>query len=75
LIEEHTKSITLAKTREEYVFKIIDPALPPDADKPVKPKRMLMVVLGILGGLLLGIMTVLLREAIRARQRRPAEAS
>jgi predicted nucleotidyltransferase len=30
LVEEHTESITLAKLSEEYAFKVIDPAVPPE---------------------------------------------
>lgn len=52
LIEEQTKRIMLAKTRDDYAFKIVDPAQIPDEGDPVRPKRGVVAVLvGILFGL------------------------
>jgi len=51
LIEEQTKVLMLAESREEYVFKTIAPAVLPE--KPSKPKRILVVLAGgIIGGFL-----------------------
>ena len=52
LIEEQTKVITLAETREEYMLKIIDPAIAPD--NAISPNRKVMIVLGLFLGLFLG---------------------
>jgi hypothetical protein len=67
LIEEHTKSITLAKVNEEYALKVIDPAVPPE--KKAKPKRTLMVVLGFILGGMLAVLFVFVRRAVRGAQR------
>jgi uncharacterized protein involved in exopolysaccharide biosynthesis len=51
LIEEQIKSSTLAKAREEYVFRVIDPAVFPEQKS--YPKRALNTVLGgLVGGVL-----------------------
>lgn len=66
LIEEHTKNITLARVNEEYAFKVIDPAVPPE--NRVHPRRGLMVLLGLLFGGVSAVFLVMVRQAI-ARSR------
>ena len=48
LIEEQLKSSTLAKARNEYIFRIIDPAIYPE--NPSAPKKALITILGGLVG-------------------------
>ncbi len=51
LIEEQIKSATLAKARDEFVFKVIDPAILPENKS--SPKRALITVLGgLVGGVI-----------------------
>lgn len=57
IIEEHTKIITLAKVNDEYVMKVIDPAVPPETRS--KPNRKLIVSLGLLIGIMLGVFLAL----------------
>lgn len=68
LIEAQTKDIMVAQAREEFAFKVIDPAAPPE--KKVKPKRALIVVTGFVMGLLGSILIVFIerwsRKAIKA---------
>ena len=59
LIEQQTKTIMLAEVSEEYVLKTVDPANVPD--NKVKPKRVLIVILGTLFGGMLSIFIVLIR--------------
>lgn len=59
LVEEQTKTIMFAEVRDEYVFKTVDPAIAPEFK--VKPKRLLIVALGLFLGLCLGCMIVLVR--------------
>jgi uncharacterized protein involved in exopolysaccharide biosynthesis len=54
LTEEQIKRIMLARVRDEFAFRVIDPAAPPDVDDFVKPNRPALVVVGFLFGLLLG---------------------
>ncbi|MGO4891646.1 Wzz/FepE/Etk N-terminal domain-containing protein [Flavobacterium sp. W21_SRS_FM6] len=59
LIEEQTKTLMFAEVRDEYVFKTIDSALVPELK--AKPKRALIVVLGVLLGGMVAVMIVLIR--------------
>ena len=52
LIEEQTKNIMLANVREEYAFKIVDPAIVPEIR--VRPARRKIAIMGLLVGLLFG---------------------
>lgn len=53
VIEDHTKSITLARISEEYAVKVIDPALAPQYK--ISPNRLLLTILGAILGTLVGI--------------------
>lgn len=59
LIEEQAKTLMFAEVREEYVFKTIDPAMVPESK--FKPKRTLIVVLGVMLGAILSLIFVLAR--------------
>ena len=63
LIEEQTKSLMLAEVQEEFVFKVVDPAVVPELKDG--PKRALISVLGTLLGGMLGVAIVLVRFAFR----------
>ena len=63
LIEEQTKSLMLAEVQEEFVFKVIDPAVIPEIKDA--PKRALICVLGTVLGGLCGIAFVLALYAFR----------
>jgi uncharacterized protein involved in exopolysaccharide biosynthesis len=60
LIEAQTKTKMLASTREEYAFKVIDPAVPPE--KKIRPRRLLITVLGAIGGFLVGVIVAFVRR-------------
>ncbi|AVF76119.1 LPS O-antigen length regulator [Vibrio alginolyticus] len=63
LIEEQTKSLMLAEVQEEFIFKVVDPAVVPELKDG--PKRALICVLGTLLGGMLGVAFVLVRFAFR----------
>jgi uncharacterized protein involved in exopolysaccharide biosynthesis len=67
LIEEQIQTITLAKVNDEFVFEILDPAVAPDPDDEISPKRLLILLLGGISGLLVGILAALLRGARAVR--------
>ncbi len=50
MLEAETKKIMLANVRDEYAFKVVDPAVVPE--RKIKPKRSLIVVLGFMAGLM-----------------------
>ena len=60
LIEEQTKTLMLANSRAEYLFKTIDPAIAPEIKSG--PSRTLIIALGILLGGMLGVLWVLIRQ-------------
>lgn len=53
LIEEQTKSLMLAEVQEEFIFKVVDPAVVPELKDG--PKRAIMCILGTLLGGILGV--------------------
>ena len=53
LVEAQTKNIMLANVRDEFAFKIIDPAVVPE--EKIKPKKRLMAILGTIVGFMLGV--------------------
>ena len=59
LIESQTRITMLADVREEYVFRVIDPAIAPDRRE--SPRRILIVILGTLVGGILATMSGLVR--------------
>jgi uncharacterized protein involved in exopolysaccharide biosynthesis len=69
LIESEYKTMTLAKVREEYYFRVLDPAFAPDADEYVWPKRLLMIIAAVIGGAMLGLMVVIFRNALQPGHR------
>lgn len=63
LIESQTRTIVLAHAREQFAFRVVDPAVVSDADDFVSPNRPLLVVLGLLLGSMLGLALALVRSA------------
>ena len=61
LIEHQIESIMLANAREDYAFRILDPAVAPDIDKFVRPKRRLIVMVALVVGGFLAIFIAIIR--------------
>ncbi|OZG74078.1 LPS O-antigen length regulator [Hahella sp. CCB-MM4] len=59
LIEEQTKKVMFAEIRDEYVFKIVDPAIVPEERS--RPKRFLIVFVGGFAGMMIAVLAVLVR--------------
>ncbi|MGA3156498.1 MAG: GNVR domain-containing protein [Steroidobacteraceae bacterium] len=59
LIESKTSDIMLAAGRPEYAFAIIDPAVVPE--RKIRPRRMMMVLTGLVLGLMVGVGAALVR--------------
>jgi uncharacterized protein involved in exopolysaccharide biosynthesis len=60
LMESQIKQQMLAHVTQEYALRVINKAIAPDADNPVKPNKILFVALGLLFGALLGIAVALI---------------
>jgi LPS O-antigen subunit length determinant protein (WzzB/FepE family) len=65
IMESNVKTLILGETKTESVFKTIDPAVYPE--KPAKPKRALIVAVGMVLGLMMGIFVALIRNAMRPK--------
>lgn len=59
LIETEAKSKMFANVQKEYALKVIDPAVIPE--RPIKPKRSLILILGVLLGFMVGCAQGLVR--------------
>lgn len=64
LLEAQVKQRMMAKVTREYAFRIVDSGMVPDADDPVRPKKLQMFLLGPAVGLVLGVGYVLLAWAL-----------
>ena len=62
LIEKSISEIMLANVREEYAFRIVDPAAVLEEEDRIWPKRKLIVFMGLLLGLFMGALLALLRN-------------
>ena len=62
----------LANVTEQYSLRVVDKALPADEDDPVKPKKLLMIVLGPFLGGFLGVLWVLIAGAFQKPQQKAA---
>jgi len=71
LIEAQTKNIMLANVREEFVFKIIDPAVVPE--EKIKPKKKLMAILGTVVGFMLGVFLAFFLAFIKSQKEKTSE--
>lgn len=66
LIEEDIKILSIANTKSEYIFKIIDPAIVPQ-EKSAPSRALICIVITFLGGMMICLF-VLFREYILPRQ-------
>jgi uncharacterized protein involved in exopolysaccharide biosynthesis len=66
LIESNVQTIMLANTRPEYAFTVIDPAVPAEINDFVRPKRLLLLIIGVVFGAFTAGMAVKLRLSIAA---------
>jgi uncharacterized protein involved in exopolysaccharide biosynthesis len=66
LIETQIKQRMLANVSPEYVFRVVDKAMAPDADDPVWPQKLLLTVAGGFFGLAFGAVLALVLSASSA---------
>lgn len=60
LMQEEIKKEMIARGREDFALRVIDPAVPPE--RPSSPKGVLWVAAGIIAGLFLGLLASAFRE-------------
>jgi uncharacterized protein involved in exopolysaccharide biosynthesis len=68
LIETQINQRMLANVTAEYAFRVIDRAVPADEDDVVRPKKLLMVVIGAFLGFIVGILAVLMFRPAEGRR-------
>jgi uncharacterized protein involved in exopolysaccharide biosynthesis len=62
LIEAQIKQRMLASVNEDYAFRVVDRATPPDLDDPVRPNKLAYAIGGLLLGVFVGVALVLLLD-------------
>jgi len=67
LIEQQTQGIMLANVREEYAFKVIDPAVKPK--HPSGPNRRFIVIVGLIFGSFIGVFIAFVINYIQVNKR------
>ncbi|MBM4200034.1 MAG: hypothetical protein FJ189_01945 [Gammaproteobacteria bacterium] len=65
LLEANYKTISIASAREQYAFKVIDPAVAADPKRKVRPKRAQIVILATLAGGFIGVLGVFLHRGLQ----------
>ena len=62
LMEAQTKKIMLANVRDQYAFKVIDPAVVPE--KKIRPKRAVISIFGFMLGLMVSFLIAIIKSSI-----------
>lgn len=65
LLESELQKLMLARGNDEFAFRVIDPAEVPNM--PARPRRALIVALGLVLGLAFGIFAAFLKHMVRVR--------
>ncbi len=69
LIETQVKQRMLADVTPDYAFRVVDKAVAPDKDDPIRPQKLALLLAGPLAGFALGVACVLGYRALQ----KPAE--
>lgn len=72
LMEVEIKRRMLANTRQEYAFRVVDSASIPEPKDKVSPKKLLMLVMGLVLSVFLSIVGILVYESYTKQARREA---
>jgi uncharacterized protein involved in exopolysaccharide biosynthesis len=74
LIEVQTRQRMLANVSQDYAFRVIDRAIAPDKDDPVKPSKAMLIALGPFIGIFAGIVIILSLSLFLGERRTTAMA-
>lgn len=69
LIESQIKQRMLANVTQEYAFRVVDTAMAPDKNDPIRPKKRLLLAGGVLIGGVVGIAIVLVAGFVSSQRR------
>jgi len=67
LVEKQVNERLLASISEEYAFRVVDRAMPPDKDDTVWPRTLLMLLVGTSIGLVVGLTLVMSAYVAKSR--------
>jgi len=70
LMEEQYKTLLLANVSEDYAFSVIDPAIAPDPEQYVFPRKGLFTFAGVFFGIVLALIFVFMEASQRPLDRR-----
>lgn len=62
VLEAEASRRMLANVNEQYAFRVVDPAIAPNSDAPVRPRLAVMISVGALLGLILGLLAALVAD-------------
>jgi uncharacterized protein involved in exopolysaccharide biosynthesis len=68
LIESQISERMLANVTHEFAFRVVDAALPPDEDDPIRPNKLLLLAAGPIFGLVVGLITALVWLSLRGNE-------
>ena len=74
LIETQVNQRMLANVTQEYAFRVVEKALPPEPDDKVGPSKPLLVALGFGIGLIFGVFAVLFSNMLGAKRAAAAKS-
>jgi len=70
LLSDQYKVISVGRTRQYFAFRVIDPAMTPDLERPTKPRRALILAVSTIAGFLAGVFLLVLAAVIRAARKK-----
>ncbi len=62
LLESNLNRIMLANTQPDYALRVVEPALPPDEDRPIRPRPVVDSIVGLILGAVAAIIVALYRR-------------
>jgi uncharacterized protein involved in exopolysaccharide biosynthesis len=65
LIEANLKRQAVASVRPDYVFRVVDPAAPPNRRDKLRPRKLIYLIVGAFFGIVLAMFAVVGTEAVR----------
>jgi uncharacterized protein involved in exopolysaccharide biosynthesis len=68
LIEAQVNQRMLANVTREYAFRVVDRALPAEADDPASPNKLALLIAGPVAGFTIGVVLILIAAALREEQ-------
>ena len=69
LIEANLKRQAIASVRSDYVFRVVDPAAPPNVRDKLSPHKVIYLVMGFIFGVVLSLLAALITEFVQNMKR------